>query len=244
MTLTGSGQDVGVEALDAFFARTPRLAVAFSGGCDSSFLLAAALRAGCDVRAYGVRTAFQPAFEIEDAQRLAAELGADFELVDADVLAQGEICANGPDRCYRCKTFIFSTILARMAEDGFEVLADGTNVTDDPANRPGFQALAELGVVSPLRRAGMTKDDAPRRASWACSRPTSPASRASPCTWERGGRSRRRRSLRRPSAWAWPTGGARERGSACRALRPRDRAAAASRDGPERPRRALRYPSG
>ena len=46
-----------------------------------------------------------------------------------------------------------------MAEDGFEVLADGTNVTDDPANRPGFQALAELGVVSPLRRAGMTKDD-------------------------------------------------------------------------------------
>ena len=123
MTATGPGQDVGVEALDAFFARTPRLAVAFSGGCDSSFLLAAALRAGCDVKAYGVRTAFQPAFEIDDAKRLAAELGADFELVDADVLAQGEICANGPDRCYRCKTFIFSTILARMAEDGFEVLA-------------------------------------------------------------------------------------------------------------------------
>ena len=159
MTATGPGQDVGVEALDAFFARTPRLAVAFSGGCDSSFLLAAALRAGCDVKAYGVRTAFQPAFEIDDAKRLAAELGADFELVDADVLAQGEICANGPDRCYRCKTFIFSTILARMAEDGFEVLADGTNVTDDPANRPGFRALAELGVVSPLRRAGMAKDD-------------------------------------------------------------------------------------
>ena len=114
------------------------------------------------MKAYGVRTAFQPAFEIDDAKRLAAELGADFELVDADVLAQGEICANGPDRCYRCKTFIFSTILARMAEDGFEVLADGTNVTDDPANRPGFQALAELGVVSPLRRAGMTKDDVSR----------------------------------------------------------------------------------
>ncbi|MFR3092096.1 MAG: 7-cyano-7-deazaguanine synthase [Eggerthella lenta] len=107
MTATGPGQDVGVEALDAFFARTPRLAVAFSGGCDSSFLLVAALRAGCDVKAYGVRTAFQPAFEIDDAKRLAAELGADFELVDADVLAQGEICANGPDRCYRCKTFIF-----------------------------------------------------------------------------------------------------------------------------------------
>ena len=80
MTATGPGQDVGVEALDAFFARTPRLAVAFSGGCDSSFLLAAALRAGCDVKAYGVRTAFQPAFEIDDARRLARELGAEFEL--------------------------------------------------------------------------------------------------------------------------------------------------------------------
>ena len=165
----GSGQDVGVEALDAFFARTPRLAVAFSGGCDSSFLLAAALRAGCDVKAYGVRTAFQPAFEIDDAKRLAAELGADFELVDADVLAQGEICANGPDRCYRCKTFIFSTILARMAEDGFEVLADGTNVTDDPANRPGFQALAELGVVSPLRHLGRRERRAARRVAQGCS---------------------------------------------------------------------------
>ena len=156
--VVGPGQQAGAEALEAFFDRTPRFAVAFSGGCDSSYLLAAALRAGCDVKAYGVRTAFQPAFEIEDARRLAAELGAEFELIDADVLSRDEVCANGPDRCYRCKTFIFSTILAHMADDGFEVLADGTNVTDDPENRPGFQALAELDVVSPLRRAGMTKD--------------------------------------------------------------------------------------
>ena len=85
-SFVGPGQDVGVEALEAFFARTPRFAVAFSGGCDSSFLLAAALRAGCDVKAYGVRTAFQPVFEIDDASRLARELGAEFELIDADVL--------------------------------------------------------------------------------------------------------------------------------------------------------------
>ena len=156
--LVGPGQQVGVESLEEFFARTPRLAVAFSGGCDSSYLLAAALRAGCKVKAYGVRTAFQPAFEIGDAQRLAEELGADYELIDADVLGQGEVCANGPDRCYRCKTFIFSTILEHMARDGFDVLADGTNVSDNPERRPGFRALAELGVVSPLRRAGMTKD--------------------------------------------------------------------------------------
>ena len=164
MTTTGPGQEVGAEALADFFARTPRLAVAFSGGCDSSYLLAAALRAGCDAKAYIVRTAFQPASEMEDALRLAAELGAPHELIDADVLARGEVCANGPDRCYRCKTFIFSTIRARMARDGLSVLADGTNASDDPARRPGFRALAELQVVSPLRRAGMTKDDV-RRAS-------------------------------------------------------------------------------
>lgn len=159
LVAVGPGQQAGIEPLGDFFARTPRFAVAFSGGCDSSYLLAAALRAGCQVKAYGVRTAFQPAFEIEDALRLAGQIGVDFELIDADVLSRADICENAPDRCYRCKAFIFSTILERMARDGYEVLADGTNTTDDPANRPGFRALAELGVISPLRRGGLSKDD-------------------------------------------------------------------------------------
>ena len=93
--------------------------------------------------------------------RLAAELGFELTIVDADVLAEHAICANPPDRCYRCKRFIFSTILKRLEEDGLAgtPLADGTNATDDPARRPGFRALAELDVVSPLRRAGLGKDD-------------------------------------------------------------------------------------
>lgn len=157
--VVGAGQEVGVESLGDFFARTPRLAVAFSGGCDSSYLLAEALRHGCCAKAYVVRTAFQPAFEMADAKRLAAHLGADCELIDADIFVRGEVCANGPDRCYWCKRFIFSIIRERMTRDGFDVLADGTNASDSPARRPGFRALAELGVVSPLRRAGMSKDD-------------------------------------------------------------------------------------
>lgn len=155
----GSGQKIGVESLEDFFVRTSRFAVAFSGGCDSSYLLAEALRQGCCVKAYVVRTAFQPASEMADACRLAEELGADFEVIDADVLVREEICANGPDRCYRCKTFIFSAIRERMVRDGFDVLVDGTNASDNPARRPGFRALAELDVISPLRRAGMSKDD-------------------------------------------------------------------------------------
>lgn len=159
MLKVGPGQLIGIESLEDFFERTPRFAVAFSGGCDSAYALAAAVAAGCQVKAYAVRTAFQPVFEIDDAVRLADELRVEFELIDADVLAHDEVCANASDRCYRCKTFIFSTIREHMARDGYDVLIDGTNASDDPANRPGFQALAELQVVSPLRRAGMTKDD-------------------------------------------------------------------------------------
>lgn len=159
MAAVGPGQQLDVEPLDAFFARTPRLAVAFSGGCDSSYLLAAAVEAGCDVKAYMVNTAFQPAFELEDARQVVDACGAAFEVIEADVLAEAAICANPPDRCYLCKRFIFGTVRERMARDGFDVLADGTNASDDPARRPGFRALTELGVVSPLRRAGMTKDE-------------------------------------------------------------------------------------
>ncbi|WP_080798676.1 7-cyano-7-deazaguanine synthase [Arabiibacter massiliensis] len=168
---TGPGQELGAEGLAEFFARTPRLAVAFSGGCDSSYLLAAAVAAGCDVKAYMVDTAFQPAFELEDARRVVEACGAEFEVIEADVLAEAAICANPAERCYLCKRFIFGTILERMARDGYDVLADGTNASDDPARRPGFRALAELGVVSPLRRAGMTKDEV-RAASRALGAPT------------------------------------------------------------------------
>ncbi|MEG0757890.1 MAG: asparagine synthase-related protein, partial [Raoultibacter sp.] len=136
-----------------------RYGLAFSGGCDSSYLLAAMIAAGADVKAYMVKTAFQADFEVEDAHRVVAETGADFELIEADVLSQAEVCANPWDRCYLCKRFIFGTVLDYMKADGRSVLVDGTNASDDPARRPGFRALEELGVVSLLRDAGLTKDD-------------------------------------------------------------------------------------
>ena len=149
---------VGVESLDDFFARTPRFAVAFSGGADSACLLGAATAAGCQVKAYMVKTAFQPDADVKDAQVVAAECGVPLEVIYADVLSQPQIVANRPDRCYHCKTFIFGTIWEHARADGFSVLCDGTNASDSPHRRPGFRALAELGVVSPLRRAGLTKD--------------------------------------------------------------------------------------
>ena len=120
---------------------------------------AAMCRAGLDVKAYMVMTAFQAPFELDDARRVVEEVGAEFELMRADVLSQQDVCANPPDRCYLCKRFIFGEVLAAMGRDGRRVLLDGTNASDDPARRPGFRALAELGVRSPLRDAGFTKEN-------------------------------------------------------------------------------------
>lgn len=155
--IVGPGQRVAVEPLEVFLSREPRLAVAFSGGCDSSLLLAAAKLAGCEAHAYLVKTAFQPDFELADARAVADALEVPLTVIEADVLAEAAICANAPDRCRLCKAFIFRAIREAAAADGFTVLVDGTNATDDPARRPGFAALEEAGVVSPLRRAGLTK---------------------------------------------------------------------------------------
>ncbi len=155
----GQGQKLGAESLDAFLERNKRLAVAFSGGCDSSYLLAAAYEAGCDVRAYLVRTAFQPSFELEDACAVANRLVVPFKILDVDMLSREEVCTNTVERCYLCKRVIFSEIRKAAREDGIDIVVDGTNASDDPSRRPGFRALGECGVLSPLRMAGMTKAD-------------------------------------------------------------------------------------
>lgn len=145
--------------LRAVFDSHARYALAFSGGSDSSYLLAALIACDMDVRAYTVRTVFQEDFELEDARLVAQTLGARWQTIDVDMLSADDVCANPPDRCYLCKKRIFTAIEQRMLADGCSVLIDGTNASDDPARRPGFRALAEFGVVSPLRQAGMTKDD-------------------------------------------------------------------------------------
>ena len=105
--------------LQQFFKENPRVAIAFSGGVDSSYLLYAALRYGARVRAYYVNSAFQPRFELEDARRLAGDLHADLRELQVDVLSSPTVTANPPDRCYHCKRVIFRTIAAAAAEDGF-----------------------------------------------------------------------------------------------------------------------------
>lgn len=143
--------------LREFFERHPKCALAFSGGTDSALLLCEARRLGADVKAYFVKGPFQPQFELEDARRLAKELGAEMEVIETDVLALPEVAENGPRRCYYCKRAIFSLIFERARRDGYETVIDGTNASDQVDDRPGMQAIAELGVLSPLRMCGVTK---------------------------------------------------------------------------------------
>ena len=145
--------------LSEFFQENSKVALAFSGGVDSAYLLYAAVSCGAQVRAYYVHSAFQPQFELEDARRLAQELGADMRVLDVDVLAAPKVTANPADRCYFCKNAIFTEILKAAKEDGFSLLMDGTNASDDAGDRPGMRALRELSVRSPLRECGLTKPE-------------------------------------------------------------------------------------
>lgn len=144
-------------ALMGFFVEHPVVAVAFSGGVDSSHLLHTACQAGADVAAYYVRSAFQPAFELADAERVAHQCGVKLRVLEVDVLADPNVMENAPDRCYACKTNIMGRITETAARDGYPLVIDGTNASDDAGDRPGMRALAEFGVRSPLRESGLSK---------------------------------------------------------------------------------------
>lgn len=144
--------------LKEFFKEHGHIALAYSGGADSCYLLYAAIDAGADVTAYYVKSPFQPQFELDDAIELADKLGAKMKILHADPLDDKTVADNPPDRCYYCKKAIFKTILDEAARDGYTEIMDGTNASDDEGDRPGVRALKEMSVFSPLRICGLTKD--------------------------------------------------------------------------------------
>ena len=143
--------------LQEFFTEHPKAALGFSGGVDSSYLLWAAVNAGADIAPYYIQTAFQPAFELEDAQRLCAQIGVKLNVIRLDALADPHVAANPANRCYYCKVGLFGALRARAKADGYDLLLDGTNASDDAGDRPGMKALREMEVRSPLRECGLTK---------------------------------------------------------------------------------------
>ena len=134
------------------------LGIAFSGGVDSTYLLWVAYETlGADVCAVTAFSAFVPEREQDDAVSFCEERGIPQITVHADIDEIPRFAENPPDRCYYCKTALFSKMKEAAAAQGFGRIAEGSNKDDEGDYRPGLKAITELGVASPLREAGFTK---------------------------------------------------------------------------------------
>ena len=134
--------------------------IAFSGGVDSTLLLKTAAEVlGDKVIAVTAVSPIRPAGETKMAVETAQSLKARHLLIKSDELDDKRVYGNAPDRCYWCKKKIFSRLLNMAEEHGIPFVADGSNVDDMKQFRPGRKAIKELGVRSPLKEAGLTKED-------------------------------------------------------------------------------------
>ena len=146
--------------LQEIIAATDGIVVAFSGGVDSSFLLKVAFDVLKErVLAVTVRSASFPMRELNQAIDFAEKTGITHIQVDFEVLDIKGFSENTVNRCYLCKKELFGKIVNIAKYNGYKYVADGSNMDDLDDYRPGMTASRELGIRSPLREAGLTKDD-------------------------------------------------------------------------------------
>ena len=135
-------------------------AVAFSGGVDSTLLLKAAHEAlGENCIAGTADSAVFPRRETDETRAFCDALGVRQILFTSHAADMEDFRRNPPDRCYICKKAVFSRIMEIAGENGCAYVAEGSNLDDTGDYRPGMKAIAELGIVSPLRQAGLTKQE-------------------------------------------------------------------------------------
>ena len=148
------------EKLKAELAGYGGVAVAFSGGVDSTFLLRAAHDAlGGRALAVTASSCSFPKRELEEAKRFCRENGIRHEIVASEELDIEGFRSNPKNRCYLCKKELFTKIWEIAKANGLPVVAEGSNTDDDGDYRPGLTAIRELGAKSPLRAAGLSKED-------------------------------------------------------------------------------------
>ena len=146
------------EALKKIIASYQRLVVAFSGGVDSSFLLKTAHDVlGENVIAITAKTPYIADWEIDDARRIADEIGAKHLVIEKPWIES--IKTNPDNRCYLCKHALFSSLQEFAKSHGYTYVAEGSNVNDTLEYRPGRKALQELGISTPLLDTNLTKEE-------------------------------------------------------------------------------------
>ena len=150
-----------LDALKAILRSMESVAIAFSGGVDSTFLLKVAVDELGSDRVLGVVAVSEsfPARELEDAQQLAREIGARIRLIQTDELSDPNFASNPPDRCFHCKTELFNKMLSVAREEGLREVLYGVNADDLDDFRPGIAAARRMGARGPLQEAGLTKSE-------------------------------------------------------------------------------------
>lgn len=149
-----------MERLRGLLAEFERVAVAYSGGVDSTLVLKVAHDVlGDDVLAVTAVSASMPHYERSAAEDIARGIGVRVVWVTTNEVGDERYAANPPNRCYFCKTDVYGELLEAAAREDFTLLLDGTNADDVSDIRPGRQAAREHGVRSPLQETGFTKDE-------------------------------------------------------------------------------------
>ncbi len=149
-----------LERLKSELFKMEKVIVAFSGGVDSSFLLKVAHEVlGENVLAVTAKSSTYPEREFNEAVKFAADYGIPHRVIISEELELEGFSENSLNRCYLCKQELFNKIRQLAIDEGYKFIAEGSNKDDLGDYRPGLQAVSELGIASPLRESGLSKNE-------------------------------------------------------------------------------------